>query len=62
MPTLPVPLRVPDPDLQIIVGEVFDTAYDRGRFQRRIDYRGTLPPYLSAEEKQWAASGLTAST
>jgi hypothetical protein len=62
LPTLPVPLRAPDADLQIIVGEVFNTAYDRGRFQRRIDYRGTLPPHLSAEEKQWAAGVLTAST
>jgi hypothetical protein len=53
LPTLPVPLRAPDPDLPIDLGAVFTIAYDRGRFQRRIDYRGPLPPHLRPDEKPW---------
>jgi len=55
LPTLPVPLRAPDPDLQIDLCNVFNTAYDRGRFQRRINYQGPLPAHLRGEEKPWAA-------
>jgi hypothetical protein len=53
LPTLPVPLRAPDPDLLINLGEVYSTAYDRGRFQRRIDYRGRTPPHLHGDEIRW---------
>jgi hypothetical protein len=54
LPTLPVPLRQPDADLLIDLGQVFSTAYERGRFDRRIDYRGPLPAFLSEPDLQWA--------
>ena len=60
LPALPVPLRSPDPDLIIPLGSVFTTAYDRGRFQRRIDYRRPLPAHLRPDEKSWAASVVAA--
>jgi hypothetical protein len=60
LPTLPVPLRAPDPDLMIPLASVFATAYDRGRFQRRIDYRGQLPAHLRADEKSWVDSTVAA--
>jgi Protein of unknown function (DUF4058) len=53
LPCLPVPLRDPDPDLLIDLGAVFTTAYDRGRFGRRLNYRGTLPTHLRAEDRKW---------
>ncbi len=56
LPTLPVPLRAPDPDLLIDLNEVFNTAYDRGRFRRRIDYLGSLPAHLIESEQSWAKS------
>ncbi len=56
LPTLPVPLRAPDPDLLIDLAAVFNTAYERGRFQRRIDYRGAAPGHLNAAELTWAKS------
>jgi hypothetical protein len=56
LPTLPVPLRAPDADLLIDLAAVFDTAYDRGRFQRRIDYSGTVPAHLNTTEPAWAKS------
>ncbi|MCC7333634.1 MAG: DUF4058 family protein [Pirellulaceae bacterium] len=49
-------LRVPDPDLLIDLQEVFNTAYDRGRFQRRIEYLGSLPAHLTDSEQAWALS------
>lgn len=50
LPTLPVPLRAPDPDLLINLGAVFTTAYDRGRFGRRINYHAA-PPALREADK-----------
>jgi hypothetical protein len=61
LPVLPVPLRAPDPDLMIPLGSVFTTAYDRGRFQRRIDYRGQRPGHLRPDEIPWA-QGVLAGT
>lgn len=60
LPTLPVPLRLPDADLLINLAEVFTTAYDRGRFQRGIDYRDPLPDQLRPDERPWAEEVLTA--
>ncbi|MDX1927253.1 MAG: DUF4058 family protein [Pirellulaceae bacterium] len=56
LPILPVPLRAPDADLLIDLAVVFNTAYDRGRYRRRIDYNGTTPVQLNANELSWAKS------
>jgi hypothetical protein len=53
LPKLPVPLRAPDPDIVIDLGLVFATAYERGRFRRRINYQAP-PAILRDEDKQWA--------
>lgn len=42
----------------ISLGEVFKTAYDRGRFQRRSDYPGTSLSHLRPEEKIWVEKTL----
>jgi hypothetical protein len=54
LPTLPVPLRHPDPDIQINLAEVFDTAYERGRFFRRIAYTESMPAFMSEADRAWA--------
>jgi hypothetical protein len=56
LPRLPIPLRAPDADIHIDLGAVFATAYERGRFQQRIDYRGPVPGMLSDEDRQWLNS------
>jgi hypothetical protein len=56
LPTLPVPLRGPDPDLAIDLRAVFATAYDRGRFFRRLDYQGPWPSFLPDADRQWVGS------
>jgi hypothetical protein len=58
LPTLPVPLRAPDPDIFINLAAVFATAYERGRFRRRLPYQGEPPAYLSEQCRQWVESVL----
>jgi hypothetical protein len=53
LPTLPVPLRAPDADLRIDLAAVFATAYERGRFFRRLNYQGPAPAFLSEDDRQW---------
>ena len=43
LPPIPIPLRAPDPDIWIDLGEVFTITYDRGRYARSIDYTSPLP-------------------
>jgi hypothetical protein len=54
LPQLPVPLRAPDPDIFIDLGAVFRTAYERGRFQKRINYQLPAPSTLRDEDRRWA--------
>jgi hypothetical protein len=53
LPTLPVPLRSPDADLHIDLAAVFATAYERGRFFRRLNYQGPVPAFLREDNRRW---------
>jgi hypothetical protein len=53
LPKLPVPLRAPDPDVTIDLGAVLATAYERGRFRKRINYRAPTPTVLRDEDSRW---------
>jgi hypothetical protein len=53
LPRLPVPLRPPHADLQIHLGQVFTTAYERGRFGRRLAYSKPCPAPLQPEQRRW---------
>ena len=53
LPALPVPLRSPDADLHIDLAAVFATAYERGRFFRRLGYQGPAPAFLREDDRQW---------
>ncbi|MGH7127080.1 MAG: DUF4058 family protein [Planctomycetaceae bacterium] len=48
LPTIPVPLLSPDPDVTINLNAVFATAWQRGRYERAINY--TERPELSLAE------------
>jgi hypothetical protein len=56
LPSVPVPLRSPDPDIHIDLAAVLLTAYERGRFRRRIDYHAAAHGVLSEEDRQWVNS------
>lgn len=54
LPTLPVPLRRPDPDAIIPLGSLLQQIYRNARYDLQVDYRATPPPpELSADEAAW---------
>lgn len=53
LPTLPIPLRSPDPEIAFDVGAVFARTYERGRYARSIDYQAPPPIPLDAERQAW---------
>lgn len=55
LPTLPVPLLASENDTMVDLAAVFTTAYERGRFRRRLPYGGALPASLE-RYRAWAAS------
>jgi hypothetical protein len=58
LPLLPVPLRFPDADVMLDLGEVFRLTYDRGRFRQILRYGETLPTSfpIAPEDLIWAES------
>ncbi|MFN3422965.1 MAG: DUF4058 family protein, partial [Armatimonadota bacterium] len=52
-PTIPVPLLPPDPDVALDLNSVVASVYERGAYDRIIDYRQPPPPPLTDEESQW---------
>ncbi len=56
LPTLPVSLLRPDPDVPLDMGAALRTAYEHARYDLRIDYTQPPDPPLSPENAEWAAS------
>jgi hypothetical protein len=54
LPVIPVPLLDPDPDYQLDLGALFRHAYDRGRYERSIDYTADPATALRTEDRGWA--------
>jgi hypothetical protein len=54
LPHIPIPLLTPDPDVQLDLGAVFATAYERGRYARSMDYTAPLPIVRNSEDRTWA--------
>lgn len=52
MPTIPIPLHGPDPDVFLDLKSILDTVYDSAKFSQRI-YSQTLEPELTTKEKSW---------
>lgn len=48
LPTIPIPLKAPDPDILLDLGSVYAVAFERGRYARSIDYG--KPPALPFDE------------
>ena len=59
LPSIPIPLRAPDPDARLNLQAVLHTVYDRAGYRHHI-YRGTPKPQLVTDDAQWAQSILTA--
>lgn len=44
LPTLPIPLLPPDPDILLDLGDVLENIYARAAYARRVDYTQPVPP------------------
>jgi hypothetical protein len=56
LPTIPIPLLPPDPPVPLDIGQALRTAYERARYDLRVDYRKPAMPALSSADAAWAAS------
>ncbi len=54
LPTIPIPLMAPDPDIPLDLAAIFQTVYQRARYERSINYKATLGRPLSREDRTWA--------
>jgi hypothetical protein len=54
LPTIPVPLEPPDPDVSLELAVVFGGAYKRGRYFHRLRYDEPLRPPISTKDAAWA--------
>ena len=54
LPILPVPLRVPDPDVPLDMQAALDTVYDEARYALTLNYAEAPPdPPLSSDDVAW---------
>jgi hypothetical protein len=56
LPTIPIPLLPPDPPVPLDLGSALRTAYERARYDLRVDYRKPPVPPLSTADVAWAAA------
>jgi hypothetical protein len=54
LPSIPIPLSRPDPDVMLDLGAVFATAYERGRYARLIDYTVSPSNVKKTADRAWA--------
>jgi len=60
VPTLPIPLDPPDPDVVLDLQSMIDAIYTRYRYARDIDYSRSLDPPLPPEDMAWLSDGIKA--
>lgn len=54
LPRIPIPLRAPDPDVPLDLSEALHTAYERGRYDRKLRYAQPLDPPFKGAQARWA--------
>ncbi|MCI0465015.1 MAG: DUF4058 family protein [Gemmataceae bacterium] len=58
LPTIPIPLAKPHPDIPLALQPLVEVIYERGRYSEGIDYSKLLDPPLTAEQSAWLAQQL----
>jgi hypothetical protein len=53
LPTIPVPLAPPDPDIPLAIQPLIEAVYARSRYDRLIDYSRRLRPRFNRAESAW---------
>jgi hypothetical protein len=54
-PRIPIPLADGDPDVEIDLGKVFTSAYDRSGYDYSLDYRRAVKPRVKKSDAAWIA-------
>jgi hypothetical protein len=54
LPRIPIPLRAPDPDVPLDLPSLFAYGYERGRYNRALDYSAPLDLPLASADRTWA--------
>ncbi|MGP0067904.1 MAG: DUF4058 family protein [Isosphaeraceae bacterium] len=54
LPTIPIPLQAPDSDIPLDLAAIFQTIYQRARYERSINYKAPLGLPLDPEDREWA--------
>lgn len=54
LPAIRIPLRAGDADIVLDLQALVDEAYESGRYDRTIDYRGPFVPPMGEEDAAWA--------
>ncbi|MBI4673830.1 MAG: DUF4058 family protein [Chloroflexi bacterium] len=52
LPVLPIPLTYPDSDVELDMGAIVASVYERGAYGAQIDYREPVPPPRLAEQEE----------
>jgi Protein of unknown function (DUF4058) len=58
LPSIPIPLARPDPDIPLDLQPFLNAIYARSRYERDIDYSRPLDPPPSSAEQQWLTARL----
>lgn len=56
LPTLPIPLSEPDPDVPLDLAAAYSLTYERSRIGRRLRHGQPLTLSLAASDRSWAES------
>ncbi len=56
LPIIPIPLLAPDPDVALDIGQALRTAWQRARYDLRLDYSQPPAPPLTGADAAWAQS------
>ena len=62
LPSIPIPLAEPDPDVLLDLQEVFTTTYDLAGYDLALNYRAVVRPPLTTDEAAWATERLASLT
>ena len=62
LPSIPIPLVPPDPDVWIALDVVFSTTFERGRYARSLDYTSPFPNSTADELRRWIQETAQSST
>lgn len=60
LPPIRIPLRPPDPDVILPLGDVFATTFQHGHYARALRYQNAPPAPLSEDQAEWARQILAA--